>query len=112
MDGRSVARFGALPSTGFDGRTRILMAAGKATGKGSKVSADSIDIRKCHQLDEMRACVRLQQEVWNFSDADLVPLRMFVVAEKIGGQVIAAFAGNETVGFALSIPGVRGGQSY
>ena len=76
------------------------------------MSADSIDIRKCHQLDEMRACVRLQQEVWNFSDADLVPLRMFVVAEKIGGQVIAAFAGNEIVGFALSIPGVRGGQSY
>jgi len=76
------------------------------------VSADSIDIRKCHQLDEMRTCVRLQQEVWNFSDADLVPLRMFVVAEKIGGQVIAAFAGNEIVGFALSIPGVRGRQSY
>ena len=76
------------------------------------MSADSIDIRKCHQLDEMRACVRLQQEVWNFSDADLVPLRMFVVAEKIGGQVIAAFAGNEIVGFALSIPGVRGGQPY
>jgi predicted GNAT superfamily acetyltransferase len=76
------------------------------------VSPDSIDIRKCHQLDEMRACVRLQQEVWNFSDADLVPLRMFVVAEKIGGQVIAAFMGNEIVGFALSIPGVRGGQSY
>jgi predicted GNAT superfamily acetyltransferase len=88
------------------------MATGQATGAGCQVSADSIDIRKCHQLDEMRACVRLQQEVWNFSDADLVPLRMFVVAEKIGGQVIAAFNGNEIVGFALSIPGVRGGQSY
>jgi predicted GNAT superfamily acetyltransferase len=88
------------------------MATGQATGAGCQVSADSIDIRKCHQLDEVRACVRLQQEVWNFSDADLVPLRMFVVAEKIGGQVIAAFAGNEIVGFALSIPGVRGGQPY
>jgi len=76
------------------------------------VIADSIVIRKCRQLDEMRACVALQKEVWSFSDADLVPLRMFVVAEKIGGQVVAAFAGNEMLGFALSIPGFRGGHSY
>jgi predicted GNAT superfamily acetyltransferase len=60
----------------------------------------------------MRGCVALQKEVWNFSDADLVPLRMFVVAEKVGGQVIGAFAGNEMVGFALSIPGARGGHLY
>ena len=76
------------------------------------MSADAIVIRKCHQLDEMRACVALQKEVWDFSDADLVPLRMFVVAEKVGGQVIGAFAGNEMAGFALSVPGARGGRSY
>ncbi|HWY56391.1 MAG TPA: GNAT family N-acetyltransferase [Terriglobales bacterium] len=76
------------------------------------MSAESIVIRKCEQLDEMRACVGLQKEVWSFSDADLVPLRMFVVAEKVGGQVIGAFAGSEMVGFALSIPGFRGGHSY
>jgi predicted GNAT superfamily acetyltransferase len=88
------------------------MATGQATGAGHQVRADSIVIRKCHLLDEMRACVALQKEVWNFSDADLVPLRMFVVAEKIGGQVIGAFVGGEIVGFALSIPGFRGGRSY
>jgi predicted GNAT superfamily acetyltransferase len=88
------------------------MATLQATGAGRPVSPDSIVIRKCHQLDEMRACVALQKEVWNFSDADLVPLRMFVVAEKVGGQVIGAFAGNEMVGFALSIPGARSGHSY
>lgn len=76
------------------------------------MSEDAVVIRKCHQLDEMRACVALQKEVWSFSDADLVPLRMFVVAEKIGGQVIGAFAGDEIVGFALSVPGARGGHSY
>jgi predicted GNAT superfamily acetyltransferase len=71
-------------------------------------------IRKCCNLEELRACVALQKEVWNFSDADLVPLRMFVVAEKIGGQAVAAFNddGAEMAGFALSIPGVRGGHSY
>jgi len=60
----------------------------------------------------MRACVALQKEVWDFSDADLVPLRMFVVAERVGGQVVGAFSRNEMVGFALSIPGFRGGRSY
>jgi predicted GNAT superfamily acetyltransferase len=56
--------------------------------------------------------VALQREVWNFSDAELVPLRLFVVAEKVGGQVLGAFDGNDMVGFALSVPGVRGGHPY
>ena len=76
------------------------------------MTADSIVIRLCHDLEEMRACVALQKEVWNFSDADLIPLRMFVVADKIGGQIIAAFDGREVVGFGLSIPGYRDGCSY
>ena len=76
------------------------------------MTPDSIVIRLCHDLDEMRACVALQKEVWNFSDADLVPLRMFVVADKIGGQSIAAFDGMEVVGFGLSIPGYRESRSY
>ncbi len=46
----------------------------------------------------MRACVGLQKEVWNFTDIELVPLRMFVVAEKIGGQVIGAFDQGQTLG--------------
>jgi predicted GNAT superfamily acetyltransferase len=69
-------------------------------------------IRKCHNLDEISACVSLQKEVWNFADAELVPLRMFVVAEKIGGQVIGAFDDGKIVAFALSLPGSRGGHSY
>jgi predicted GNAT superfamily acetyltransferase len=73
---------------------------------------DSIVVRKCQGLDEIQACVALQKEVWNFGDAELVPLRMFVVAEKIGGQVIGGFAGRELVGFAMAIPGVRAGHSY
>lgn len=69
-------------------------------------------VRKCHTLDEMSACVTLQKEVWNFTDPELVPLRVFVVAEKIGGQVIGAFDGGKLVAFALSLPGSRGGHSY
>jgi len=54
----------------------------------------------------------MQKEVWNFTDAELIPLRMFVVADKVGGQVMGAFDGKEMVGFALSIPGTRSGHVY
>lgn len=74
--------------------------------------ASKITIRKCQGIDELNACVALQKEVWNFDDADLVPLRMFVVSQKIGGQVIGAFDGNELIGFSLSIPGSRDGHAY
>jgi len=76
------------------------------------VSGNSILIRNCQSLDEMRACVALQKEVWNFADLDLVPLRMFVVAEKVGGQVIGAFDGKVLAGFAFAIPGFRNGHSF
>ncbi len=76
------------------------------------MSPDSIVVRRSHGLDELKACVALQKDVWNFTDAELVPLRMFVVAEKVGGQVMGAFDGNEMVGFALSVPGTRSGHIY
>ena len=76
------------------------------------MSGDSVVIRNCSGIEELRACVALQKEVWNFSDADLVPLRMFVVAEKVGGQVMGAFDGSAMVGFALSVPGTRSGHVY
>jgi predicted GNAT superfamily acetyltransferase len=71
-----------------------------------------VTIRKCETLEEMQACFALQKEVWKFADADLIPVRMFVVAAKIGGQVIGAFDGKEMIGFALAIPGMRNGYCY
>ena len=76
------------------------------------MTADSIVLRRCHGIEDFRACVALQKEVWNFSDAELVPLSMFVVADKVGGQVMGAFDGNVMVGFALSVPGTRTGHVY
>ncbi len=74
--------------------------------------SDEVIIRPCTGNDELRACVALQKEVWKFDDADLMPLRIFVVAGKIGGQIIGAFAHNELVGFAFSIPAMRAGRPY
>jgi predicted GNAT superfamily acetyltransferase len=76
------------------------------------VTAANVELRRCHGIEEFRACVALQKEVWNFTDAELVPLRMFVVADKVGGQVMGAFDGGVMVGFALSVPGTRTGHIY
>ncbi|MGD0215779.1 MAG: GNAT family N-acetyltransferase [Terriglobales bacterium] len=107
------------------------MATGEAAGKASvigKTITGTVTIRKCEALADLQACFALQKEVWKFSDADLVPVRMFVVAAKIGGQVIGAFVANnnennapsnqdsdhseELVGFALAIPAMRNGHCY
>jgi predicted GNAT superfamily acetyltransferase len=85
------------------------MATGEATGTPS---AGEVIIRKCETLDEMQACFALQKEVWNYADAELVPVRLFVVANKIGGQVIAAFEGDTPIGFAMALPATRNGHSY
>jgi predicted GNAT superfamily acetyltransferase len=79
---------------------------------GNAVIADTLTLRNCTTLKEFRACVVLQQEVWGFSDAELVPLRIFSLAPKIGGQVVGAWEGETLVGFAMAIPGNRNGHPY
>ncbi len=69
-------------------------------------------LRTCHAVEDMRAALELQREVWHFSDEELVPVRLFVVGEKVGGHVLGAFDGKQMVGFAYGIPGYRGGNSY
>src|SRR5271157_3355429 len=106
------------------------MATGKAARKSRVTSRFStgasaeipavVNVRKCETLLEMQACFALQKEVWSFSDADLIPVRLFVVASKIGGQVIGAFVeessesggAHELIGFAMAIPGFRNGHCY
>ena len=62
---------------------------------------------------EFRDAVRLQQDIWGFDDIELLPLRLFVVASKIGGQAFGAFDGGRMIGFCLAIPGLKpGGKSY
>jgi predicted GNAT superfamily acetyltransferase len=72
----------------------------------------SLSLRSCHSVGEFRQALQLQKDIWNWTDLELVPVRLFVVAEKIGGHVLGAFNGKEMVGFAYGIPGVRGKHSY
>lgn len=70
-------------------------------------------IRDCETLDDFRQCVEVQQAVWGFEDRDLIPLRFFVVARKIEGQVFGAFEpSGRLVAFCLAVPALRGSTLY
>ena len=68
-------------------------------------------LRQCDGLDELDACVELQVKTWGYHDGDVIPRRMFIVAQRIGGQVMGAFDGEAMVGFAMSLPGVKPGKT-
>jgi predicted GNAT superfamily acetyltransferase len=71
------------------------------------------DIRPLTEREDLKSVVRLQRQIWGFEDVDLVPLRLFVVASKIGGQVYGAFDGAQLIGFCVAIPGIKpGGKTY
>ncbi|WP_433983459.1 GNAT family N-acetyltransferase [Tunturiibacter empetritectus] len=72
----------------------------------------AISIQSLNSLEHFERCVVLQLEVWGYSDGDVIPRRVFVVAQRIGGQVLGAFDGETLVGFAMSLPGYRDGKSY
>jgi predicted GNAT superfamily acetyltransferase len=81
-----------------------------------------IVLRSCNGFDELEACVQLQIATWGYDAGDVIPRRAFLVAQKIGGQVIGAFdtevpganpqGGPESlIGFAFSLPGVKSGNA-
>ena len=78
-------------------------------------------IRACSGHDELEACVQMQIETWGYDDSDIIPRKAFLVAQKIGGQVLGAFdttlpgaapdgTPESMVGFAMSLPGVKTGK--
>ena len=81
-----------------------------------------IEIRSCEGFDEMEACVQLQIETWGYDESDVIPRKTFLLAQKIGGQVLGAFddelvgvpaaePANTLVGFAMSLPGIKATQN-
>lgn len=66
-----------------------------------------IDIRALTAQTDLVEAVRLQKEIWGFQEVELLPVRLFVTATKVGGQVFGAFDGAHMIGFLLAIPGVK-----
>jgi len=80
-----------------------------------------IVIRSCSGFDEFEACVQLQIETWGYDEGDVIPRRAFLIAQRIGGQVLGAFdseistagpgsSARALVGFAMALPGVKTGS--
>src|SRR5258708_10317560 len=78
----------------------------------STVSHDNIQILPLTTLEQFERCVVLQLEVWGYSDGDLIPRRVFLVAQRIGGQVLGAFDRDSIIGFAIAVPGYRHRHGY
>jgi len=76
------------------------------------VASPQIRIAAVTEVEDCERCVEIQLAVWGYSDGDVIPKRVFIVARAIGGQVIGAWAGRELVGFAMALPGYRDGRAY
>lgn len=71
------------------------------------------EIRELTEHQEFAEAVHLQKVIWGFEELELLPVRLFVVATKIGGQVLGAFDQGRMVAFLLAIPGLKpGGKFY
>jgi predicted GNAT superfamily acetyltransferase len=76
------------------------------------MTSSDIEIRTCTLLKEVRACIELQQLVWQDPDLEVAPLHVFVAARETGGQVFGAFDQDQLVGFTLSFAALRQGRPY
>jgi predicted GNAT superfamily acetyltransferase len=77
-----------------------------ATGQAVKGPA-LIELGPLDTQEKIKAAVALQKRIWGFEDIELLPVRLFVTAMKIGGQAFGAFDQSVLVGFCLAIPGVK-----
>jgi predicted GNAT superfamily acetyltransferase len=66
-----------------------------------------MNVRALSGHAEFAEAVRLQSVIWGFDDLELLPVRLFIVASRIGGQTLGAFDGNRMAGFLLAIPGIQ-----
>jgi len=77
-----------------------------------------IVVRSCEGFEELDACVQLQGCTWNVDLSELTPRKTFVLAQKIGGQVLGAFdtalggtipgqGSQSLVGYLMALPGVK-----
>lgn len=71
---------------------------------------DNIEIRECTGIPELAACVDLQREVFRLPEVELSPVRHFIVTKNAGGFTLGAFAGEELIGFVLSVPAFMSGE--
>jgi predicted GNAT superfamily acetyltransferase len=70
-----------------------------------------IDIRQLRDLAQFAGVVDLQKEIWGFNAIDLLPMRLLVVLDKVGGHIFGAFDADRLIAFCFAIPGVKPGPT-
>jgi len=72
-----------------------------------------IETRALTAPRDFEECLHLQKIIWGFAENELLPVRLFVVATKVGGQVFGAFDRDRMIGFCIATPGIKpGGKPY
>lgn len=74
-------------------------------------------IRPCASVAELDQCVALQQATWGYPDVEVVPRNIYVLAQALGGHVLAAWDEQGALaGFAMAIaahePGLPSGTGW
>src|SRR6185369_11856333 len=85
-------------------RDGIPLAAGEIAGESSVIEVGPLSAQK-----DFETAVELQRAIWGFDEVDLLPVRLFVVATKVGGHAFGAFDGDKMIGYLLAIPGIKPG---
>ena len=70
---------------------------------------NNIEIEALTTEQQFRDAVALQKTVWGFDEIELVPVRLFVVATKVGGQAFGAYTEGRMIAFCLALPGLKPG---
>ncbi len=79
---------------------------------GSQSRRPVIQVRPLTEQAQFQEAVRLQQEIWGYADIEVLPVRLFVVATKVGGHAFGAYDGERMAGFCLAIPGMKPEGGY
>lgn len=69
-----------------------------------------IECRRLTTFAEYEEAVQVQRQIWGFADVEVIPSRLFLIANEVGGQAIGAFDGDRLIGFCLAIPGLKRGE--
>lgn len=61
-------------------------------------------IRAARSLEDLELCIGLQKRTWGYSDIEVVPRNIYVLAQALGGHVLCAWdAAEQFAGFAMAI---------
>ena len=81
-----------------------------ARSKEARKAANTrVEIEPLTTDQQFRDAVALQKTIWGFDEIELLPVRLFVTATKVGGQAFGAYADGRMIAFCLAIPGLKPG---